>query len=296
MKHDNPAPTPWARYQSLLKRYPRELDGLFSGVSPAEAQQKGLGILEAQEGWLWLRDLHGERPIYLNDALKRRIEGYFALAAKNPASFRDSSLTPLIMDRHTLLRFEAKTGRSVGLVFDNSPYFYGIADLIDGQTPYIYGRVLYPDRRSSGTVMIPRLICGEEPPLFGLLDIFRHAIRARSGGEFPRGFQEPSITPAENAAKELREELGIPSEQLISLTLLGRTRADTGLSSGTAQIYLADIAGPIPQAAVGSEGIAAAEWLPEDELQRRIRDGMILDGFTQTAYLQYLLWKNRPAD
>lgn len=230
-----------------------------------------------------------ERPIYLDDELEHRIEGYLDLVKARPDLFAPSELMPICMDRLTMLHFTEETGHPVGLTFDNGIYYKVVADLIDAPTPYAYARVLYPDAKGNGTVIIPRLLREGEKPLFGILHVFRHAIRAMAGGEFPRGFQASGITPEENAAKELREEFGIPVTRLMGLTCLGQPRAETGLSSGRVQIYLAALTGDPPRGTVGEEGIAGSEWIPQSELLRRIRQGEILDGFTQTAILLYTL-------
>ena len=108
--------------------------------------------------------------------------------------------------------------------------------------------MLYPDAKGNETVIIPRLPRPGEELLFGILHIFRYTIRRMSGGEFPRGFLAPGLTPRANACKKLKEELGVPAGQLTELALLGQTRADTGLKSGQAQGYLADLTGPTPPA------------------------------------------------
>ena len=64
------------------------------------------------------------------------------------------------------------------------------------------------------------------------------------------------------------------------------------LRTPSAQGYLADLTGPTPQPSVGEEGIARGGWISRTELLRHIRDGEILDGYTQTAILLYLLHKN----
>lgn len=285
----------WKKYLAYRARFPGKFDPPVGTEAEEEDQaaRLDLGVAEEHPHWLWAREWDGcavrERPIYLDDRTERQIEGYFALAARRPELFAPSERFPLKLDRRAMLTFWEETGRPVGLVFDNRDYYQVVADLIDAPKPYAYARVLYPDAKGNGTVIVPRLLRPEGEPLFGLLHIFRHTIRRMAGGEFPRGFQAPGITPEENAAKELNEEFGVPAGQLIRLTWLGETRADTGLSSGQVQIYLADLTGSLPQPAVGEEGIAGAEWIGQNELLRRIRDGVILDGMTQTAMLLYAL-------
>lgn len=293
----------WNYYRLRQRTAPEQFtcsipEGLTEPEIDAWADGLGLGILEEYFDWFWVREWDGtkvvERPVYLNTSLEHRIEGYFRLAWERPDLFTPSEHCPLRMDRYAMLSFTEQTQKPVGLVFDNRPYYLVVSDLYDaGDELRPYGRVLYPDRQGNGTVIIPRLLRPGLPPLFGIIQVFRHSIRAMAGGEFPRGFQAPGITPAENAAKELWEEFHITANHLSGLTLLGHTRPDTGLSSGQVQIYLADISG-VPQLAnIGHEGIADSEWLTEDELLRRIRDGVILDGMTQTAMLLFRLHQDK---
>lgn len=289
----------WTRYRARQCADPERFscrvpEGLSDRETDAWANRLGLGVLEEHADWLWVREWDGgdvlERPVYLHPVLEQRIEGYFRLAGERPDQFTPSDHCPLRMDRHAMLSFTERTQKAVGLVFDNRPYYAVVSDLYDaGGTLRPYGRVLYPDRQGNGTVILPRLVREGQPPLFGIIHVFRHSIRALSGGEFPRGFQAPGITPAENAAKELWEEFGIPADRLTSLTLLGSTRPDTGLSGGQVQVYLADVSGAQVQARIGHEGIVESEWLTLEELLGRIRAGTLLDGMTQTAMLLYQL-------
>ena len=287
----------WSYYRMRQRTTPEQFlcripENLSETQIDAWADRLGLGILEEYFDWLWVREWDGtkvvERPVYLDPELERRIEGYFRLVWDRPDLFTPSEHCPIRIDRHEMLKFTEETQKPVGLIFDNRPYYMVVSDLFDaGGTLRPYGRVLYPDRQGNGTVIIPRLLREGQSPLFGIIHVFRHSIRAMAGGEFPRGFQAPGITPAENAAKELWEEFGITANHLINLTLLGHTRPDTGLSSGQVQIYLADITGTAVQARLGHEGIVKSEWITEEELLRRIREGEILDGMTQTAMLLY---------
>ena len=248
-------------------------------------------IIARHPRWLWVREQGPEglreRPLYLDPRLEKQIEGYFALMEARPELFTSSDLYPICTDRRTLLTFEEETGRPAGLVFDNLPYYQTVADLILGDPPYLYGRVIYPDPSVGGTVMIP-LLEAAEGPRYGLLQVYRHSIRGLSGGEFPRGYQCQGISPEENAKKELWEELGIPPEQVTELTFLGRSRPDTGLSGASVSIYLARVTAASPPS-LGYEGITGLEWLSREELLHRLRDGKITDGLTQSAVLLYLL-------
>lgn len=210
------------------------------------------------------------------------IARYLRLAADRPELFAPSDQIPLCLEEATLRAFAAASGKPVGVVYDNLPYYLVLADLCvgEGGRLYTYARVIYPHSDSNGVVVIPRM--GER---FGLLSIFRHPPRAESGGEFPRGFAE-DLTPAENAAKELREEIGArvaPEE----LEYLGDIQSDTGLSAGRVQVFLARVeAAAVP--ADNGEGIHGLRWVTEEELRAEIAGGTITDGLTLAAFAQYL--------
>lgn len=210
------------------------------------------------------------------------ITRYMNLIQHRPDLFIQSIHIPLCLDERTLRTFAAASGKPVGVVYDNSPYYLVLADLCVGAGGrlYTYARVVYPRRGSNGVVVIPKL--GDR---FGLLSIFRHPPRRESRGEFPRGFAE-NLTPAETAAKELREEIGtrVAPESLI---FLGEVQADSGLSSGQVQVFLAQVkAAAVP--AHNDEGIHGLRWVTERQLRESIADGTITDGFTLAAYARYL--------
>lgn len=213
------------------------------------------------------------------------ITQYLQLAARRPELFCPSEQIPLCLDEGTLRRFSASTGTPVGVVYDNSPYYLVVADLCVGKNGdlYPYARVIGPHSDSSGSVVIP---CREGR--LGLLSVFRHAPRMESGGEFPRGFAE-ELTPAENGAKELWEEMGVrvsPDE----MEFLGEIRSDTGLIAGKIQVFCV----PVGQVAIppdNGEGIHGLRWVTPRELAAEVADGTITDGITMAAFLQYLCRK-----
>lgn len=213
------------------------------------------------------------------------ITQYLLLTQTRPELFRPSDQIPLCLDELTLRNYEKTSGTPVGVVYDNSPYYLVLADLCirpDGSL-YPYARVIYPHSDSNGSVIIP---C--QNGRFGLLSIFRHPPRAESGGEFPRGFAE-DLSPAENAAKELWEELGVrisPSE----LEYLGEIQSDTGISAGKIQVFCAQI-DHVAIPSDNGEGIHGFRWVTPQEMAAQIADGTITDGITLAAYLQYLCRK-----
>ena len=148
-------------------------------------------ILARHKRWLWVQeqgpDGPREHPVYLDPRLERQIEGYFALMEARPDAFSPSELYPICTDRRQLLEFEEETGRPAGLVFDNLPYYQTVADLILDETPYLYGRVIYPDPSVGGTVMIPLLPAQHTGPLRRRVSPGLPVSGDLSGGERQKG-------------------------------------------------------------------------------------------------------------
>jgi ADP-ribose pyrophosphatase len=117
---------------------------------------------------------------------------------------------------------------------------------------------------------------------FILLQQYRHAIR-QAQYSFPRGYAEPEDTPAENARRELREELHAVIKK--EPVFLGRIAADSGLTSCQAYVYLVEIASL--NTSVGHEGILNHVAVTPSELKAWIHDKKITDGFTLGAFALY---------
>lgn len=201
------------------------------------------------------------------------ITAYLELMAQRPELFVDDPGCPIITNEKDIRAFSARTGRPMGVVFDNRPFFLVVADLCRGpRGDYSYARVIYPNP-SSGGVAVP-VMDGK----IGLLRIFRHSCRQELL-ELPRGFHAgPELTPEENIRKELREEMGA---EALSPIHLGHIRPDTGLSEGCADAFLAHVLHVDPP--LGHEGIKELLWFTREELQQLIAQGKIVDGFTLAA-------------
>ncbi|MET3422571.1 ADP-ribose pyrophosphatase [Actinoplanes tereljensis] len=112
---------------------------------------------------------------------------------------------------------------------------------------------------------------------------FRHATRDWQW-ELPRGFGLPGSEPADDARRELLEEIGA---EATALHELGAIYPDTGLTSGVTRLFLAEIAGePRPATA---EGITEVRHVSPAELGELIRDETIKDSFTINAYARAVL-------
>ncbi|MEU1684817.1 NUDIX hydrolase [Micromonospora sp. NPDC005707] len=111
-----------------------------------------------------------------------------------------------------------------------------------------------------------------------LIEHFRHATR-RWHLEAPRGFGEPGVPAEEQAARELREEIGAEGVRLVDLGVL---HPDTGTCTDEVRLFLAEVA------AVGEpearEGIRGVRRCPPAEVAALIRDGVLTDSFTIAAW------------
>jgi ADP-ribose pyrophosphatase len=104
---------------------------------------------------------------------------------------------------------------------------------------------------------------------------FRHASR-RWHWEIPRGFAEPGADPADNALRELREELGLTADEVLPLGLLdGEGDPDA--------IFLARVAEP-PTALDAEEGVDDVRLVTLPGLVTMIASGELADPYTLAAY------------
>jgi ADP-ribose pyrophosphatase len=111
-----------------------------------------------------------------------------------------------------------------------------------------------------------------------LIRQFRHAIRAQHL-EVPRGFGEPGVSAADQARAELREEIQAEADSLVEL---GSFHSNTGDSSGSTELFLANIHDfGQPQE---SEGITDIVLKEPKHVAELIRDGEITDSFTIGAF------------
>ncbi len=114
---------------------------------------------------------------------------------------------------------------------------------------------------------------------------FRHATR-KDHLEIPRGFGTPGLPAAENARKELLEEIQGQVEELIDL---GPFHANTGLEVSCTQLFLARLSNVgEPEAA---EGIKEIILLDPEQIKNDIGNGRITDGFTIAAYTRAVIKK-----
>jgi ADP-ribose pyrophosphatase len=119
------------------------------------------------------------------------------------------------------------------------------------------------------------------PVMAGHVVLVRHFRHSTRGWhlELPRGFGSPGSTPEDDARRELLEEIGAEATALVDL---GRIHPDTGMSSSSVCLFLAEVdAIGEPEA---EEGISAIEMVTTERFEELIRDGQITDGFSINAY------------
>ncbi|NML49978.1 NUDIX hydrolase [Streptomyces sp. R302] len=156
-----------------------------------------------------------------------------------------------------------------GVVYAD-PYLLVVRDAVrfpDGR-PGAYVRALAPVA-APGCVVLPLLDGGVV-----LIEHYRHATRSWHW-EVPRGFGTAGLSAAENAAKEIGEEIGARVRELVPL---GEVHPDTGLIGDRALLFAAYVDGVGRLA--GGEGIRAARTVPFAEAEAMVADGRITDGFT----------------
>ncbi|GAC1451870.1 MAG: hypothetical protein PVSMB4_12020 [Ktedonobacterales bacterium] len=111
-----------------------------------------------------------------------------------------------------------------------------------------------------------------------LIRHFRHATRTWHV-EFPAGSCEQGCTVAEDAQRELSEEIGAAASRLVSL---GRVHGNVGLSAEYFELFYADISSyGVPDA---HEGIAEIIPVTAAEFERLVREHTITAAHTLAAY------------
>ncbi|MFD3440639.1 NUDIX hydrolase [Streptomyces sp. NPDC058685] len=167
------------------------------------------------------------------------------------------------------------SGEGAG-VFYSDPYIRVVRDA-----------VRFPDGRRGTYVRILKAsdgaACAVLPVLDGrvaLLENYRHAIRSWVL-EIPRGFGTDGLSAHENALKELREEI---CGEVASLTPIGSVHPDTGMQADAVPLFLARLESF--GAVETSAGIRRVVLLTTDDVNRKIADGTLADGFTLAALIQ----------
>ncbi|NIJ10897.1 8-oxo-dGTP pyrophosphatase MutT (NUDIX family) [Saccharomonospora amisosensis] len=146
----------------------------------------------------------------------------------------------------------------------------------------IYGVVDKPDY----ALVIP--LAGDR---LQLVEQFRYPIGIRRW-EFPQGTapERAEATPAELAARELREETGLSAGSLVPIGLLD---VAPGLSSQRGRVFLAtELAQGTPQREHEEQDMRTG-WFTRQQFERMVALGEITDAQSIAAYTLLLLWERR---
>lgn len=254
------------KFWSLTKRREDAEPGVDSGMSEVTAESSCSKIYP--DSWATLfPKLGADREA---DSPKGPWGKYVALVEGHDGDSADDSLLSIIRDENKANSYASEMKRPLGIIYD-SPYNTLVVDLVrdkDGKE-FAYERLI--PKADSGVVIVPR-----HDGKFVLLDQFRHAIRGRQLA-FPRGFGEEGLRPAENACKELSEELNLatPIEES-DMIFLGRLTPDSGISANIVSVFWCEIGNY--SITEGNEGILDVCEMSEDELRAAIARGVTSGG------------------
>ncbi len=178
-----------------------------------------------------------------------------------------------------LIRDEELYQTRYGIVYE-SPYNTLLVDPIEKkEVDATEKKSFFPYERVIPAVDNGIVIVAMHKGNYILIEQFRHAIRKIQYG-FPRGNAEQDSTIEKNIERELKEEL--KAKIMEQPVFLGSVVADSGLSGGTALVYLVEI--EEYEANIGHEGILRTVELTKAEFMKKIRDRDIDDGFTLSAF------------
>lgn len=167
---------------------------------------------------------------------------------------------------------------SIGLLVDD-PYILVLRDLVflpnAPERSFGYIRIIARAYLEQGIGVVVLPLWRDK---IVVLQQYRHATR-NWHYECPRGFGEPGLSPEENAAKEVEEEIGA---NILRLQSLGKYYSNTGLEVQPVHLYWAEV--DEPKAKNEAEGIAQLLFLSVPEFEHWILEGKINDGFTIAAY------------
>lgn len=216
----------------------------------------------------------------LSPELKKYIS--YRHANKNGNLFTDSDIYPIAdiddrLVRKKIIRLEERYNCKFGVVYQSNFNQMLVDPICKEDSLFPYERVV-PKADANGVVMLTMTNDN-----FILLEQYRHAPRAKQIC-FPRGFGESGQTSVENAKRELKEEIGaVVSKEPI---LLGQIISDSGLTSGTVDVYYVDIES-YELNLEAHEGIKKIIEIPKTKMDEWISSGNTNDGFTLSAYALY---------
>ncbi len=172
-----------------------------------------------------------------------------------------------------IIKEEELKGTKYGIIY-SSDYRKLIVDPVRNENNKLFPYERIIPNNENGIVIIVK--CKEK---FILMNQYRHPIRERQLC-FPRGFCEGDSLE-KDAKRELYEELKIKEDNIINSIEVGVITPDSGLTNNKTYIYFCDVT---HYKNSNIEGIEEIIELSSEELQKNIREGIIIDSFTICAY------------
>jgi ADP-ribose pyrophosphatase len=124
-----------------------------------------------------------------------------------------------------------------------------------------------------------------------LVEQFRYTIQERAL-ELPQGGWEMEVEhPEELARGELKEEMGLDAAQM---TFLGTLWIAYGFTRQKQHVFLATGLTHIEKDPDPEEHDLVIRSIPVEEFEQLMRDGVVKDNCTLSAWGLYLLWKKEP--
>jgi ADP-ribose pyrophosphatase len=208
-----------------------------------------------------------------------KLKSYFELMETHPELFSDKDAPlKIVKDEVEILNWQSDQIEVVEIgILSKDSYTIILRDLVEFPDGHRcgYTRAIHRANMSGryGVIILPTL---ENRVL--LISHFRHSTR-QWHLEVPRGYGETGLSSAENAYKELEEEIGAETSGLISL---GSIYPETGLESQKVELFLAKLVSV--KSPNVYEGIESFSWVTVKELEEMIANGDVSDGFTIAAY------------
>lgn len=129
------------------------------------------------------------------------------------------------------------------------------------------------------------LVIARDGDRYRLVEQFRYPLGLRRW-EFPQGTAPDRLTPADLAARELREETGLRASEMVSL---GQLDVAPGMSSQRGWVFLATGITEGAHDREHEEQDMHSEWFTRDEVEQMMRDGVITDAQSIAAWALMLL-------
>jgi len=231
----------------------------------------------------------------LSEQQREALARYYRLLDDRPELFSGRPRRPIISDPAALKAYAAEHHVVLGVACE-TPYLWLINDLVQSQTasgttlmhPYL--RLIAPPEATvaPGVVVLATVPAPETPSgdRVALVEQERHATGTVEL-ELPRGFGDPSISPAAQALRELRQETGYIGTEA---TCLGPTLTDSGSTDRSVSFFHISVTSRTAEQPEAQEAILRTVLFTVDELWKKIDSGAVRDAFTVQALAFYERW------